>query len=261
MTKNKVKYGDMFQIGDHVLICGDATDLRIVEKVAKGIKIKAVISDFPYGIDYVASKRNFSQVKVDKDIINDGLISEKVYAKFTEDLIKPIIPHLASKNAFYLFNGDKQILALREGMEKSGVHYSQTLLWAKSQPVIGRKDYLSMTELIGYGWFGKHKFRSVQDKSVLFCPKPSKNSYHPTQKPLKLMRQLILNSTNINDYVYDPCAGSGSTGIACEQSLRKCVMIEMDPEYCQKIIDRFRKKFEIKTREIKINIKIDERKK
>ncbi|NTU66885.1 MAG: site-specific DNA-methyltransferase [Candidatus Moranbacteria bacterium] len=237
----KINYGDKFQIGDHILVCGDALDPKIVEKAIGESKINAFISDIPYGIDYTASKKGFSQVKVDKDILNDGFVSEKQYAKFVEDLIALVIPCLTRKNSFYIFNSDKQIFALREGMEKSGVHFSQLLIWIKNHAVIGRKDYLPMHELIAVGWFGVHEFRKSQDKSVLFCPKPNKSALHPTQKPLSLMRRLILNSTSIGDVVYEPCAGSGSTGIACEQTKRKCIMIELDPEYCRTIIERFSK--------------------
>lgn len=237
----KINYGDTFQIGDHILVNGDALDPKIVEKAIGENKISAFISDIPYGIDYTASKKNFSKVKVDRDILNDGFVSEKQYAEFVEKLIAPVVPHLTRKNSFYIFNSDKQIFALREGMEKAGVHFSQLVIWIKNHAVIGRKDYLPMHELIAVGWLGVHEFKKSQDKSVLFCPKPHKSSLHPTQKPLSLMRRLILNSTSIGDVVYECCAGSGSTGIACEQTKRRCIMIELDPAYCQTIIERFEK--------------------
>ncbi|HAT74143.1 MAG: hypothetical protein US30_C0006G0040 [Candidatus Moranbacteria bacterium GW2011_GWF2_36_839] len=237
----KINYGDKFQIGVHILVCGDALDPKIVKKAIGENKINAFISDIPYGIDYTASKKNFSKVKVDKDILNDGFVSEKQYAQFVENLITPVISYLTRKNTFYIFNSDKQIFALREGMEKCGIHFSQLLIWIKNHAVIGRKDYLPMHELIAVGWFGVHEFKKSQDKSVLFCPKPNKSSLHPTQKPLSLMRRLILNSTSIGDFIYEPCAGSGSTGIACEQTKRRCIMIELDPEYCWTIIERFEK--------------------
>lgn len=257
----KINYGDKFEIGDHILVCGDALESKIVEKAIGKNKIAAFISDIPYGVSYTASKKNFSKVKVDKDILNDGFVSEKQYAEFVKGLISPIIPYLTRKNSFYIFNSDKQIFALREGMEKAGVRFAQLLIWIKNQPVIGRKDYLPMHELIAFGWFGVHEFKKAKDKSVIFCPKPSKSSLHPTQKPLSLMRRLILNSTSIGDVVYEPCAGSGSTGIACEQTKRKCVMIELDPEYCRTIIDRFEKMSGVKVKRVSINTQKNEREK
>ena len=256
----KINYGDKFQIGDHILVCGDALDSKIVEKAIGGNKINSFLSDIPYSVDYVASKKNFSKVKVDKNILNDGFVSEEQYAKFVEDLIAPVIPHLTRKNSFYIFNCDKQVFALKIGMEKAGVHFGQLIIWVKNQPVIGRKDYLPMHELIAFGWHGAHEFKKAKDKSVIFCPKPSKSTLHPTQKPLSLMRRLILNSTSIGDVVYEPCAGSGSTGIACEQTKRKCVMIELDPEYCQTIIERF-SKLGVKAKRVEVNAKSYEHRK
>lgn len=256
----KINYGDMFQIGDHILVNGDALDPKIVAKAIGDQKISAFISDIPYGVDYTASKKNFSKVKVDKNILNDGFVSEKQYAQFVEDLIAPVIPYLTRKNSFYIFNCDKQVFALKEGMEKAGVHFGQLIIWFKSQPVIGRKDYLPMHELIAFGWYGVHEFKKAKDKSVIFCPKPSKSTLHPTQKPVSLMRRLILNSTSIGDVIYEPCAGSGTTGIACEQTKRKCVMIELDPEYCRTIIERF-KKLGVKAKRVSVNTQKDEREK
>ncbi len=249
IKKNSIQYGDKFVLGDHVLVCGDALDSKIVKKAVGKSEVSALISDVPYGVDYTASKKGFAKVKVDKDIANDGFVSEEKYAKFIRDLILPIIPNLSRKNSFYIFNCDKQLFALREGMKLAGIRFSQLLIWVKNHPVIGRKDYLPMHELIAFGWYGTHEFKKAKDKSVIFCPKPNRSPLHPTQKPLSLMRRLILNSTSIGDVVYDPCAGSGSTGIACEQTKRKCIMIELDPEYCQTIIDRFEKITKIKVTE------------
>lgn len=203
-SKSIIKYGDKFILGDHILVCGDSLDPAIVDTAVNGKKVNAFISDVPYGIDYAASKRNFSKIKVDKDILNDSLVSEKEYTQFVKGFIAPILPHLTRKNAFYIFNSDKQIFALREGMKQSGVYFSQLLIWIKSHAVIGRKDYLPMHELIAYGWHGVHEFKKAKDKSVIFCPKPHRSPLHATQKPLSLMRRLILNSTSVGDVVYDP---------------------------------------------------------
>lgn len=248
--RNSIKYGDLFQIGDHVLACGDARDVALVDRAIGKQVITLAEMDPPYGVLYTESKSGFSQVKVDRKILNDDIVSESEYAQFTKDWITPIIPHLARKNSFYIFNSDKMLFALRDGMERSGVRFAQLLIWIKHHAVIGRKDYLPMHELIAYGWSGTHAFRKAKDKSVLFCPKPNRSAFHPTQKPVSLLRRLILNSTDIEDVVYDCFAGSGSTGIACEQTKRKCVMIEFDPEYCQTILDRFEKTFGITAKRI-----------
>jgi len=248
--KKSINYGDCFQLGDHILICGDSRDSKLLEKVIGKKKISLVITDPPYGVEYTENKAGFSKVKMDRQILNDDIVSESQYAQFTKDWIIPILLHLEKKNTFYIFNSDKMLFALREGMMQSQIKYSQLLIWIKNHAVIGRKDYLPMHELIAVGWHGAHAFRKAKDKSILFCPKPSKSSLHPTQKPISLLRRLILNSTLIGDMVYDCFGGSGSTIIACEQTKRKCIMIEFDPKYCQTIIDRFEKVFDIKAKQI-----------
>lgn len=248
--KNSIKHGDIFQIGDHILACGDARDKSLIDKVLRKSKVSTIITDVPYGVLYTESKAGFSKVKVNKNILNDDITSEKEYAKFTSDWIVPLLTHLQKKNTFYIFNSDLMLFALRDGMLSAGLKFSQLLIWIKNHAVIGRKDYLPMHELIAVGWHGAHAFRKAKDKSILFYPKPNKSALHPTQKPIGLLRRIILNSTEIGDVVYDCFGGSGSAMVACEQTKRKCVMVELDPEYCQTIIDRFEKTFGIKAKQI-----------
>ena len=243
-----IKYGQIYSIGRHLLCCGDAKDKDLVDKLIGKTKVKAAIVDPPYGTKTVESKLNFNQLKTSKIILNDDITSELDYTKFTEDWLKPIIPHLAAKNGLYIFNSDAMIFALREGMKNSGIHFSQLLVWIKSQAVIGRKDFLPMHELIAFGWYGRHQALRTKDKSVLFCPKPSKNSIHPTQKPVSLIRRLILNSTLPGETVYDCFAGSGSLAIAAEQTQRSSISIERDEDYCLAIINRMDGLFNIKAK-------------
>jgi DNA modification methylase len=114
-----------------------------------------------------------------------------------------ITSHLERKNSFYIFNADKMVFALRDGMLKAGLKFAQLLIWVKTHAVIGRLDYAPQHELIAYGWFGTHEFVKGKDKSVLVYPKPNKSKMHPTTKPIPLIRHLILNSTRIGDVVYD----------------------------------------------------------
>ena len=126
----------------------------------------------------------------------------------------------------YIFNSDKMIFPLKQAMDQCGYKLSQLLVWVKTQAIVGRLDYLPQHELIAYGWLGKHRFRKSKDKSVLICPKPSKSKLHATMKPIALLRNLILNSTNTGDIVFDGFGGSGSTLIACEHVKRICFMVE-----------------------------------
>ncbi len=241
MSSDKIKPGSLFGLGPHRLLCGSASDQKAVQKLIKKDKIDLVLVDPPYAVGYAESKAGFTNIKVKKDIINDEAVSEAEYAKFTKDWLQTIVPHLATKNTVYIFNGDKMLFALREGMLAVSVNFSQLLIWVKSHAVIGRRDYLPMHELIAYGWYGTHQFHKGKDKSVLFYPKPNKSSLHPTMKPVPLLRHLILNSSKVGDVVYDGFGGSGSCLIACEQTRRRCLMSEVDPAYCQTIITRYEK--------------------
>lgn len=248
--KSSIKVGDVYRIGDHVLGCGDARDAMFVNRVIGKARITLILSDPPYGVAFVESKEGFSNIKVKKKILNDGAVSESQYAQFTKDWLVPIIPHLAAKNSAYIFNSDKMLFALRDGMERSGIRFSQLLVWIKNHAIVGRKDYLPQHELVAYGWHGTHEFRKAKDKSILFYPKPNKSPLHPTQKPVGLLRRLILNSSGIGDVVYDCFGGSGSTGIAAEQCKRKSILIERDEEYCQTIISRFEREFGLKATKV-----------
>jgi len=241
-SKRLIKYGDLFKLGEHFLLCGNTKDSVLINEFLKDQKIKTILSDVPYGINYVESKNGFNQkIAKPKEIIGDQYQSDADYSLFTQKWLEIVKPYLKRKNSVYIFNSDKMIFALREGMLSAGYKFSQLLIWIKNHSVIGRKDYLLQHELIAYGWFGCHDFRKSKDKSILFYPKPNKNTLHPTMKPVGLLRRLILNSTDTNETIYDPFAGSGSLMVACEQTKRKCLMVEIDSEYCQTIIERFEK--------------------
>ncbi|MBN1325544.1 site-specific DNA-methyltransferase [Candidatus Falkowbacteria bacterium] len=247
--KNLIKYGDCFKLGEHHLCCGDCRDIEFMNKFFKGHKIKLILCDVPYGVSL--NKSEFLKTKTKHRIIaGDEEQSEAKYRQFNKDWLIAIKPYLEKKNAFYIFNSDKMIFALRQGIEDAGFHFGQLLIWIKSQAVVGRLDYLPQHELIAYGWYGTHEFFKSKDKSLLFCPKPQANKLHPTMKPISLLRNLILNSTRIGDYVYDGFLGSGSTLLACEQTKRKSLSVEIDPDYCQTIIDRFEAFTNIKAKKL-----------
>jgi site-specific DNA-methyltransferase (adenine-specific) len=228
----------IYKLGEHILAQGDATDAEAVKKIVGDRKIRAVVTDPPYGVAYVENKdwmglrgAESSHFTTHKKIKGDQMQSEEEYRDFTRRWIEAVKPSLAPKNAFYIFNSDWMICALREGMKAAGLYYSQLIIWIKNSIVLGRKDYNPQHELIAYGWYGTHKFERGKAKSVLFCPKPTKAKLHPTMKPVELLRKLIANSTKTGEWVYDPFLGSGSTLIACEHLQRKCIGIELDEQY------------------------------
>jgi DNA modification methylase len=122
-------------------------------------------------------------------------MSDAEYVAFTTSWLSPALPHLSKKNSIYVFNSDKMIFALRQAFVELDLKVAQLIIWVKSQPILGRLDYLPQHELILYGWKGTHEWRRGKDKSVMFAPKPSRSALHPTMKPVSLMRRIILNGT------------------------------------------------------------------
>ena len=240
-SKNSIKEGDMFRLGDHVLACGDCRDKEFVERIVGSRKIKSVVVDPPYGVAVAESKRNFKTLLKDKVIEGDHLQSDEEYTAFTREWIEAVTSHLEKKNSFYIFNSDKMVFAMREGMLQAGMKFGQLLVWVKTSSVVGRLDYAPQHELIAYGWHGVHEFLKSKDRSVIVHPKPTRSPLHPSTKPIPIIRRLILNSTHIRDVVYDGFLGSGTTLLACEQTKRICIGIELDPEYCATVISRWEK--------------------
>lgn len=234
--------GSIFILGEHILLCWDCTESEPIEKILKGRKIELILTDVPYGIDYVASKVGFNESTLHhEDIANDGFQTDEAYASFTEKWMRLTIPFLREKNASYIFNSDKMIFALRDGMKRAGWKFSQLIIWVKDNAIIWRLDYLPQHELIAYGWHGKHAYYWGKSKSILAFAKVRKNIIHPTMKPIPLLRELILNSSKLWDTVYDPFGGSGSTLIASEQTGRRCIMVEQSSVYVARIIERWEK--------------------
>lgn len=238
--QNSVKLWDIFQLGEHLLLCGDSTRLEQVETLLKDSKIKLILTDPPYGVGYVENSIKSSK-KDHKIIANDHVQSEEEYKDFTQRWLASVKPYLEAKNSYYIFNSDRMLFALKNALDTQGFKLSQLLIWVKTGAVIGRLDYCPQHELIAYGWHKVHEPLKDKDKSVLIAPKPKKNALHPTMKPVSLLRRLILNSTALGATVYDPFLGSGSTLIACEQTKRRCLGVELDPDYCEVIIERFEK--------------------
>jgi len=239
----KVTNGDIFKVGDHIIACGNSLDRMFVGKVIGQHKIRAVITDPPYGVAYVENKKGLSKlgVKEEKVIVGDHIQSEEEYEEFTRKYLGTVVPYLEEYNAAYIFNADPMFPSLRAGMKSAGFYYSQMIIWLKNQPVMSRKDYLSLYELIAYGWFGKHRMERSKAKNVIYHPRPTRSRLHPTQKPVGLLRKIIPNSTKVGDTVYDPFLGSGSTAVACEHLGRKCIGIELDEAYVEISLKRLEK--------------------
>jgi DNA modification methylase len=236
---SEIKCGDMYRLGNHRLICGDAQDPEIISSLIGEDKVSLIFTDPPYGIDY-ASKNEFLNSldkgnRIQEPIKNDDINIESLMTKTLEN----IKPHLSDYNAYYICIASLTIHQLLDALEETGYEMHGILVWVKDKTILGRIDYSSQHELLAYGWVNHHKFYAKQESSVWFIDKPSSSPLHPTMKPLPLIRKAIQNSSLENEVVLDPFAGSGSTLIACEQLTRRCLSVELDPHYCSVIISRW----------------------
>lgn len=243
----QIKRGDLIKLGNHVIMCGDSTSKEDVDRLLKGAEIALLLVDEPYGCGVVEGRESFTgKAQKHKEILNDHIQTESEHQAFTQSWLTHVKGYLAPKNAVYLFCIDKMALAIRGALEQEGFKFAQVLIWAKTHAVVGRLDYLPQTESIMYCWYGRHAFHMSKDKNVLVYPKPARSPHHASTKPIGLLRRLILNSSRVNEVVCDMFLGVGSTLMACEQTHRRCVGMEIDPEYCETICMLYERFFHIK---------------
>ena len=228
-TEPVSKFGDIFEFGSHRLMCGDSTDSEQVKKLMADEIANMVFTDPPYNVDYGSD---------DRKIENDNLGSE--FPQFLEKVIKNIFSF--SNGAIYICMSSSEIDSLQSTFRRLGGHWSTFIIWAKDTFTLGRSDYHRQYEPILYGWKDGVSHYFCGDRShgdVWDFAKPKKNDVHPTMKPVELCQRAVLNSSKPNDIVLDLFGGSGSTLIACEQTNRKCRMMEFEPKYCDVILKRF----------------------
>lgn len=241
------KLGDIYQLGEHRLMCGDSTDAEQVAKLMDGAKADMVFTDPPYNVNY-ADKNIFLNNADEGNRIQDDIENDHVGSDETakNDLWLPAFKNMADNSAddcsIYVTmpQGGAHMMMMMSAQE-AGWQVKHELIWVKNNHVIGRVDYLYKHEPILFGWKDKHKFygNGEHTKSVWEIPKPQKSDLHPTMKPIALIANALLNSSQDGDNILDVFGGSGSTLIACEQLNRKCYMMEMSPKYLDVIIKRW----------------------
>jgi len=225
--------GDIWTLGRHRLICGDATDPATVAALMDGRKANLVVTDPPYNVNFEGS----SGLKIK----NDKMAADKFY-EFLLAAFRLFYEHLADGGAFYCFHSDSEKVNFYRATVDAGLHYSTTCIWVKNSLVLGRGDYQQMHEPVLYGFkdTAKHKWYSDRKQTTIWnFNKPAKNADHPTSKPLDLLAYPISNSSQANGLVLDTFGGSGSTLIACEQLDRICYMAELDEKYASVILRRY----------------------
>ncbi|GHV26991.1 methyltransferase [Clostridia bacterium] len=225
--------GDVWTVGRHRLICGDATDTDTVRKLMDGRKANLVLTDPPYNVSFESA----SGLRIK----NDHMAADKFYT-FLLAAFRNMADSLESGGSAYVFHADTEGENFRKAFREAGFHLSGTCIWAKDSFVMGRSPYQWQHEPILYGWLktGTHKWYAGRSEATIWnYPKPKKNGDHPTSKPLELLAYPIKNSSQPNGIVIDTFGGSGSTLIACEQTDRICCMLELDEKYASVILRRY----------------------
>lgn len=225
--------GDIWALGRHRLICGDATDAGVVYKLMGDRKANLVLTDPPYNVAFESA----SGLKIK----NDSMKAEQFYA-FLLSAFQNLAESLEGGGSAYIFHADTEGENFRRAFREAGFHLSGTCIWAKDSFVMGRSPYQWQHEPVLYGWLktGTHKWYAGRSEATIWnFSKPKRNDSHPTSKPIDLLAYPIRNSSQANGIVLDTFGGSGSTLIACEQTDRICYMLELDEKYASVILRRY----------------------
>ena len=228
-----VERGDIWTVGRHRLVCGDATSAEDVAALMDGKKANLIVTDPPYNVAF----RSGSGLSIQNDSMENGEFYTFLYNSFQN-----MAEHLEKGGAAYVFHADTEGLNFRKAFVDAGFHLAGVCIWVKNSLVLGRSDYQWQHEPVLYGFLknGKHPWYSDRKQTTIWnYDKPKRNKNHPTSKPLDLLGYPICNSSQENAIVLDTFGGSGSTMMACEQTNRICCMMELDEKYASVILRRY----------------------
>ena len=229
--------GDLWVLGKHRLLCGDATVLADVERVLDGQLADMTFTDPPYNVDYGSSAKDRLRGNKRK-ILNDDLGTG--FEALLRDACASILS--LTKGGVYICMSSSELHTLQRAFTAAGGKWSTFVIWAKHAFTLGRADYQRQYEPILYGWREGHDhyWCGARDQGDLwYFDRPARNDLHPTMKPVALVERAIRNSSKSRDIVLDPFGGSGSTLIACAKAGRQARLVELDPKYCDVIARRF----------------------
>ena len=229
------KPGDLFELGKHRLLCGDATSMEDVDRLMGGIRADMVWTDPPYNVTYQGKTKDALTIQ------NDEMDAHS-FRKFLMVAFSRMIAVTKEGGPFYIAHADTEGYNFRGAIADAGWSFRQCLVWAKNTLVLGRQDYHWQHEPILYGWKpgASHIWESDRKQTTLLnFDKPARNAEHPTMKPVALIEYCIRNSSRRGDTILDLFAGSGTTAIACEKTGRAGRLMEIDPKYCDVIVARW----------------------
>lgn len=239
----KCKLGDIWQLGRHRLMCGDSTDASQVAKLLGGTNIQLYLTDPPYNVAYgydgAATEKHRKDGLV---VLNDKMDNDK-FEEFLTNAFNAANANMEKGASFYIFHSDAYSYWFRKALINTvDLELRENLIWVKNSMVLGRQDYQWRHEPCLYGWkkgASHNWFSDRKQTTVMEFDRPTKSVEHPTMKPIPLFAYLIQNSSQEGWNVYDSFGGSGTTVMACEQLDRNGFLMELDPHYCDVIINRW----------------------
>lgn len=235
----KTKLGDIYQLGDHRLMCGDSTSIDDVEKLMPETA-NMIFTDPPYLMDFTGGihadgSKSFNST-------HGGIKNDKMSDAEGNDFLDAINSVIKIKvdGAFYITFYRLGIDKYFASLNRTGLQCRSLVIWDKGNHTLSNSDYMSMYEPIFYGWVNNHKFYGGKNGMDIWkIKRTAKNDLHPTMKPVELVEKAILDGSQINAIVLDLFGGSGTTIIACEKNNRKARLMELDPKYCDVIVKRW----------------------
>ena len=231
----KTVLGDVWVLGNHRLMCGDSTSIDHLERLCDGQLVDMWLTDPPYNVAYEGGTK-------EKLTIQNDSMSNDSFRQFLRDSYTAADAVMKKGAVFYIWHADSEGYNFRGAASDIGWQIRQCLIWKKSSLVMGRQDYHWMHEPCLYGWKDGAAHLWAADRkqtTILEFNKPLRNGEHPTMKPVELFEYQMLNNTKGSDLVLDSFAGSGTTAIACEKHGRMARLMELDPKYCDVIVNRW----------------------
>ena len=231
----KTKLGDIYQLGNHRLMCGDSTNVEAVVELTGGAGVDMLLTDPPYNVAYEG------KTKESLTIQNDSMGNDQ-FRQFLRDAFVTADTVMKKGAVFYIWHADSEGYNFRGACDDAGWKVRQCLIWKKSSMVMGRQDYHWKHEPCLYGWKDGAGHLWAADRkqtTILEFEKPHRNGEHPTMKPVALFEYQMLNNTKGGDMVLDLFGGSGTTMLAAEKHGRHAYLMELDPKYCDVIVKRW----------------------
>lgn len=233
----KARLGDIYQLGEHRLMCGDSTSVDAVAQLCNGEKVDLYLTDPPYNVAYEGKTKD--KLKIQNDSMEDS-----TFRQFLVDAFSAASAVMKAGAVFYIWHADSEGYNFRGACHDIKWQVRECLIWLKNIMVMGRQDYQWKHEPCLYGWQegASHAWYSDRKQTtILEFNRPTRNKEHPTMKPVALFDYLIKNSSKPGDIVLDSSGGSGTSIIACEQNGRRCYTMELDPRYIDVIVNRWEK--------------------